>query len=72
MILFCKGVMELVWIFLDVVENVCFILGCNYICIVVGLIIFIFKLVDGKFFEYECVIFKDGSWVVMVDWEMLC
>jgi len=66
-----KGVMELARILSDAAENARLTLGRNHIRIVAGSITFTSKLVDGKFPEYERVIPKDGSRVVMADRETL-
>lgn len=66
-----KGVMELSRILADAGESVHLTLGRNHVRIVAGSITFTSKLVDGKFPEYERVIPKDGSRIILADRETL-
>lgn len=66
-----KGVMELSRILADAGESVQLTMGRNHVRIVVGSITFTSKLVDGKFPEYERVLPKDTSRVVVADRDAL-
>lgn len=63
-----KMIMELWCFFENEDEKIQFVVLENKIQFCVGLIIFIFKLIDGNFFDYEWVIFVGNDKMFKLDW----
>lgn len=70
-IILCKGVLEIFCLIEDDDKLLKIQIGVNYICMFFIEFIFISKLVDGCFFDYCCVFFKDGDKIILVSKDVL-
>lgn len=71
-IVLCKGVIEFQCLLESGDCEIELEVGCSYVCVKCDDVIFIFKLIDGCFLDYEVVILIGVDCEVKVDCEVLC